>query len=102
MVVASMRQGCKMKKRQNIMNDSRAHKTPEGWRRPIDHTRHHRENGWNYCGKGIYHFTLVVAEHYPLFGSLEGSSIDEAYVQLNEFGRCVLDILRDEPRYYGE
>ena len=84
------------------MNDSRAHKTPEGWRRPIDHTRHHRENGWNYCGKGIYHFTLVVAEHYPLFGSLEGSSVDEAYVQLNEFGRCVLDILRDEPRYYGE
>lgn len=84
------------------MTEQKANKTPEGWRRPIDHTRHHRENGWNYRGRGIYHITMVVAEHYPLFGSLEGRTPDEAFVQLNEFGRCVLDILRDEPRYYGE
>ncbi len=29
-------------------------------RRPVDPMRHHRENGWDYKGRAIYHFTLPV------------------------------------------
>lgn len=86
----------------NEEKDNKAQITPEGWRRPTDQTRHHRENNWNYRGEGIYHITLVVAERYPLFGRLEGETPETAYVQLNEYGRRVLDVLRDEPRFYGE
>ena len=32
--------------------------------------RHHRENGWDYRGRAIYHFTLPVEGRYPLFGTL--------------------------------
>ena len=45
---------------------------------------------------------MVVAERYPLFGQLAGNTADDAYIELNDFGRQVLDLLRDEPRYYGE
>ena len=31
-----------------------------GKRRPVDPMRHHRENGWDYKGRAIYHFTLPV------------------------------------------
>lgn len=75
--------------------------TENGWRKPIDTRRHHREVGWDYRGRGIYHFTLIVAERYPLFGHLAGTT-DEPVIQLSEFGRLVLNLLRDEPRYYGE
>ena len=75
--------------------------TEPGWRRTIDTQRHHRDNNWDYCGRGIYHFTLVAAERYPLFGQLAGTA-DKPLIQLNEFGRQVLNLLRDEPRYYRE
>ena len=76
--------------------------TEQGWRQTTDTSRHHRTGGWDYRGRGIYHVTLVVAERYPLFGQLAGDTPDEAYIELNEFGRQVLDLLRDEPRFYGE
>ena len=76
--------------------------TEQGWRMTTDTSRHHRENGWDYKGRGIYHITLVVAERYPLFGELSGDTPEEAYIELNTFGQLVLELLRDEPRFYGE
>ena len=75
--------------------------TPEGRRRPVDNDRHHRERGWDYLGRGIYHITLNVVDHYPLFGRLEGEG-EEARVVLNAFGEQVLQRLLDTPRIYGE
>lgn len=74
--------------------------TDQGWRYTTDHHRHHRELPWDYRGRGIYHLTLVVAGHYPLFGALAGE-VSDAHIRLNAFGRQVLALLRDEPRYYG-
>ena len=76
--------------------------TEQGWRYPIDCTRHHRENGWDYRGRAIYHFTLVVEERYPLFGVLEGDSPETAQISLNAFGRRAHQMLRDLPNFYGE
>ena len=64
--------------------------------------RHHRENGWDYHGRAIYHFTLVVEERYPLFGVLEGDSPETADINLNAFGRRVQQMLRNLPHFYGE
>ena len=75
--------------------------TEHGWRYTTDTIRHHRTDGWDYRGRGIYHFTLVVAERYPLFGELAGTA-DEPFIQLSAFGHQALNLLRDEPRYYGE
>ena len=77
-------------------------KTPNGWRRPLDPMRHHRETHWDYKGRGIYHITLVVAERYPLFGHLTGEKPEEAYVKLSDFGREVLKRLEDIPHVYKE
>lgn len=76
--------------------------TEKGWRRTTDKKRHHRESKWNYRGEGIYHLTLVVEEHYPLFGRLTGDTAEQAAVELNSFGKAVLQLLRDEPRFYAE
>jgi len=76
--------------------------TEQGWRYPVDRTRHHRENGWDYHGRAIYHFTLVVEERYPLFGVLEGDSPETAQISLNAFGRRAHQMLRDLPKFYGE
>ena len=70
------------------------------WHKSLDANRHHREHSWDYCGRGIYHFSLTVIERYPLFGRLEGSSQEEARVVLNPFGKKVLGLLQDEPRFY--
>ena len=51
-------------------------------RRPVDPMRHHRENGWDYKGRAIYHFTLPVEERYPLFGTLDGERAETAFVRL--------------------
>ena len=51
-------------------------------RRPVDPMRHHRENGWDYRGRAIYHFTLPVEERFPLFGTLEGERAETAFVRL--------------------
>lgn len=77
-------------------------KTPNGWRRPLDPMRHHRETHWDYKGRGIYHITLVVAEHYPLLGHLAGEKPEEAHVKLSDFGREVLKRLEDIPHVYKE
>ena len=76
--------------------------TEQGWRFPVDPTRHHRESGWDYRGRAIYHFTLVVEERYPLFGVLEGDNPESADISLNAFGRSVHRMLRDLPKFYGE
>ena len=69
-------------------------------RRPVDTTRHHRENGWGYRGRAIYHFTLPVEARYPLFGVLEGESAEKAFVKLNPFGRQVCRMLSGLAQFY--
>jgi REP element-mobilizing transposase RayT len=63
--------------------------------------RHHRENGWDYKGRAIYHFTLPVEERYPLFGTLEGESAETAFVRLNPFGHRVCQMLCGLPQFYA-
>ena len=72
----------------------------QGKRRPVDTTRHHRENGWDYRGRAIYHFTLPVEAHYPLFGVLEGESAEKAFIKLNPFGRQVCRMLSGLAQFY--
>ncbi len=72
----------------------------QGKRRPVDTMRHHRENGWDYRGRAIYHFTLPVEERYPLFGTLEGESAEKAFVKLNPFGRQVCKMLGGLAQFY--
>ena len=72
----------------------------QGKRRPVDTTRHHRENGWDYRGRAIYHFTLPVETRYPLFGTLEGESAEKAFVKLNPFGRQVCKMLGGLAQFY--
>ena len=74
--------------------------TEQGWRYPVDRNRHHRENNWDYKGKGIYHITLVVAERKHLFGELTGDSADNARIELNSFGKQVYYKIHNTPRYY--
>ena len=69
-------------------------------RRPVDTTRHHRENGWDYRGRAIYHFTLPVEARYPLFGTLEGESADKAFIRLNPFGLQVCRMLGGLAQFY--
>lgn len=70
-------------------------------RRPVDPMMHHRENGWDYKGRAIYHFTLPVEERYPLFGVLEGESAETAFVRLNAFGRRVYQMLDGLAQFYA-
>ena len=72
----------------------------EKWR-PVDPMRHHRENGWDYKGRAIYHFTLPVEERYPLFGTLDGESAETAFVRLNAFGRRVYQMLCSLAQFYA-
>ena len=74
----------------------------QGRHHPVDPNRHHRENGWDYKGRAIYHFTLPVEERYPLFGTLEGDSAETAHVWLNPFGYRVLQMLCNLPAFYAE
>lgn len=69
--------------------------------RPVDPTRHHRENGWDYRGRAIYHFTLVVEGRYPLFGVLAGDSAETAFVKLNPFGYRVYRMLSGMAQFYA-
>ena len=70
-------------------------------RRPVDPMRHHRENGWDYKGRAIYHFTLPVEERFPLFGTLEGERAETAFVRLNPFGRRVCQMLCGLAQFYA-
>ena len=76
-------------------NDNR----PEYWH-PVDPTRHHRESGWDYRGRAIYHFTLAVERRFPLFGTLEGDSAETAFVNLNSFGIRVHQMLGGLAQFY--
>ena len=73
----------------------------QGKRRPVDPMRHHRENGWDYKGRAIYHFTLPVEERYPLFGTLDGESAETAFVRLIAFGRRVYQMLCGLAQFYA-
>ena len=75
--------------------------TPVGWRKETDNMRHHRERHWDYRGRGIYHVTLVVAEHYPLFGEIVGDTPEESTICLSEFGKEVWDIFCGLPQFYA-
>ena len=68
--------------------------------RPVDPMRHHRENGWDYRGRAIYHFTLPVEGRYPLFGTLEGESAETAVVRLNAYGLRVRQMLSGLAQFY--
>ncbi|MBQ9204467.1 MAG: hypothetical protein IJ155_09530 [Prevotella sp.] len=68
--------------------------------RPVDPMRHHREKGWDYRGRAIYHFTLPVEGRYPLFGVLEGDRAETASVRLNAFGRRVCQMLGRLAQFY--
>ena len=68
--------------------------------RPVDPMRHHREKGWDYRGRAIYHFTMPVEGRYPLFGTLEGESAETAHVRLNAFGRRVCQMLGGLAQFY--
>ena len=70
-------------------------------RRPVDPMRHHRENGWDYKGRAIYHFTLPVEERFPLFGVIDGERAETAFVRLNPFGRCVCQMLCGLAQFYA-
>ena len=73
----------------------------EKWQwKPVDPLRHHREKGWDYRGRAIYHFTLPVEERYPLFGTLEGESAETAHVRLNTFGQRVCGMLNGLAQFY--
>ena len=73
----------------------------QGKRRPVDPMRHHRENGWDYKGRAIYHFTLSVEERFPLFGTLEGERAETAFVRLNPFGHRVCQMLCGLAQFYA-
>ena len=73
----------------------------QGKRRQVDPMRHHRENGWDYRGRAIYHFTLPVEKRFPLFGTLEGESAETAFVRLNPFGRRVCQMLCGLAQFYA-
>lgn len=68
--------------------------------RPVDPMRHHREKGWDYRGRAIYHFTLPVEGRYPLFGTLEGERAETAAVRLNAYGRRVCQMLSGLAQFY--
>ena len=68
--------------------------------RPVDPMRHHREKGWDYRGRAIYHFTLPVEGRYPLFGTLEGDSAETAAVRLNAYGQRVCKMLSGLAQFY--
>ena len=70
--------------------------------RPVDPMRHHREKGWDYRGRAIYHFTLPVERRFPLFGTLEGKSAETAFVRLNSFGQRVCQMLSGLAQFYKE
>ena len=73
----------------------------QGVRRAVDTTRHHRENGWDYRGRAVYHFTFLVEGRFPLFGTLEGESAERAFIKLNPFGYRVYQILCGLPQFYA-
>ena len=70
--------------------------------RATDTTRHHRENLWNYKGRGFYHFTLNVEGRYPLFGRLEGDSAEEAHIVLSALGEGVVRLFRGIPMHQAQ
>ena len=84
----------------DLGNMAKTNDNREGKWRPVDPMRHHRENGWDYRGRAIYHFTLPVEGRYPLFGTLVGDSAETAYVRLNAYGWRVCRMLSGLAQFY--
>ena len=84
----------------DLGNMAKTNDNREGKWRPVDPMRHHRENGWDYRGRAIYHFTLPVEGRYPLFGTLVGDSAETAYVKLNAYGWRVCRMLSGLAQFY--
>ena len=84
----------------DLGNMAKTNDNREGKWRPVDSMRHHRENGWDYRGRAIYHFTLPVEGRYPLFGTLVGDSAETAYVRLNAYGWHVCRMLSGLAQFY--
>lgn len=80
---------------------AQGHMTPEGWRRETDTKRHHREQKWDYRGRGIYHFTLVIADHCPILGQIKGDTPEKATILLSEYGQKVWEIFCGLPQFYA-
>ena len=90
-----------MRLMRETIDSQHADKGARQWR-PVDPMRHHREKGWDYRGRAIYHFTLPVEQRFPLFGTLEGDCAEAAYVRLNAFGRRVCRMLSGLAQFYKE
>ncbi len=75
--------------------------TEHGWCQTLDPYRHHRSKRWDYKSAGIYHITMTVAEHFPLFGELVGDTPDEARILLNVFGKRIDRQVRNLPSFYA-
>lgn len=73
-----------------------------GWRCDADTTRHHRENLWDYKGRAIYHITLATEERQPIFGTLTGNSVDEAFIAYSRLGEYVDRTFRGLPDFYQQ
>lgn len=73
-----------------------------GWRCDTDTTRHHRENLWDYKGRGIYHITLATEDRQPIFGTLTGNSEDEAFIVYSRLGEYVDETFRGLPDFYQQ
>ncbi len=73
-----------------------------GWRCDTDTTRHHRENLWDYKGRAIYHITLATEERQPIFGTLSGNSVEEAFIVYSRLGEFVDRTFRGLPAFYAQ
>lgn len=73
-----------------------------GWRCDTDTTRHHRENLWDYKGRAIYHITLATEERQPIFGTLSGNSVEEAFIVYSRLGEFVDKTFRGLPTFYAQ
>lgn len=72
-----------------------------GWRCATDTTRHHRENLWDYKGRGVYHVTLATEGRRAVFGTLAGNSEEEAYIAFTPLGAYVNSTFRGLPAFYA-
>lgn len=73
-----------------------------GWRYDTDTIRHHKENLWDYKGRAIYHITLATEKRQPIFGTLIGNSVEEAFIVYSPLGEFVDKTFRNLPDFYRQ
>ncbi len=77
--------------------------TEQGWRLTTDNKCHHRDNQWDYRGKGVYLVTIATAERYPLLGELDSNEMPEmARIVLNPLGKQLDQLIRNLPTFYAD